>query len=98
VRIPDDEAQPNAQAVAERRGSVQLGEHGEAVRGVGISQDVTERRRAAAALEQSETRKAAVLDWVVDCIVTTDAAGIVIEFNAADQGCTIPPRPIRLTE
>src|SRR6202158_61903 len=40
------------------------------------------RKRAEAALGQSETRKAAVLDSVLDSIVTMDADGIVIEFNA----------------
>ena len=64
-------------------GRIHLGEHSEPVRGVGISQDVTERKRAEAALVQSETRKAAVLDSVLDCIVTIDADGRVIEFNAA---------------
>ncbi|PYR25190.1 MAG: hypothetical protein DMF98_13050 [Acidobacteria bacterium] len=42
-----------------------------------------ERARTQAALRQSEARKAAVLDSVLDCIVTIDAAGNVIEFNAA---------------
>jgi PAS domain S-box-containing protein len=64
-------------------GRIQLGEHGEPVRGVGISQDVTERKRAEAALVQSEARKADVLDSVLDCIVTMDADGQVLEFNAA---------------
>jgi PAS domain S-box-containing protein len=41
------------------------------------------RERAQAALRRSEARKAAVLDSVLDCIVTIDAAGNVIEFNAA---------------
>jgi PAS domain S-box-containing protein len=64
-------------------GRIHLGEHGEPVRGVGISQDVTERKRAEVALGQSETRKAAVLDSVLDCIVTMNADGVVLEFNAA---------------
>jgi PAS domain S-box-containing protein len=63
-------------------GRIQLGEHGEPVRGVGISQDVTERKRAEAGLEQSEARKAAVLDSVLDSIITIDADGMVLEFNA----------------
>ena len=33
--------------------------------------------------ERSETRNAAVLDSVLDCIITMDADGMVIEFNAA---------------
>ena len=40
------------------------------------------RTRAELALAQSERRKAAILDSVLDCIVTMDAAGMVIEFNA----------------
>jgi PAS domain S-box-containing protein len=64
-------------------GRIHLGEHGEPVRGVGISQDVTERKRAEATLGQSEERKAAILNSVLDCIITMDADGRVIEFNAA---------------
>jgi PAS domain S-box-containing protein len=64
-------------------GRIHLGEHGEPLRGVGISQDVTDRRHAEAALELSEKRKAAVLDSVIDCIITMNADGLVLEFNAA---------------
>ena len=49
----------------------------------GVSRDVTDRTRAEAALRQSEARKAAILDSVLDCIITIDADGTVIEFNAA---------------
>jgi PAS domain S-box-containing protein len=42
-----------------------------------------ERERAQAALQLSEARKGAVLDSVLDCIITIDADGNVIEFNAA---------------
>ena len=41
------------------------------------------RRRAEVSLADSEARKAAILDSVLDCIVTMDAGGTVIEFNAA---------------
>jgi two-component system cell cycle sensor histidine kinase/response regulator CckA len=41
------------------------------------------RRRVGASLAESEARKAAVLDSVLDCIVTMDAGGLVLEFNAA---------------
>jgi two-component system, cell cycle sensor histidine kinase and response regulator CckA len=34
-------------------------------------------------LTRSEQRKAAILDSVLDCIITMDAHGVVIEFNAA---------------
>jgi len=46
-----------------------------------------ERRRAQkrveAALGESESRKAAILDSVLDCIVTMDESGTVLEFNDA---------------
>ena len=48
-----------------------------------FSAEILNRERAESALAQSESRKAAVLDSVLDCIVTMDAHGIVIEFNAA---------------
>jgi two-component system, sensor histidine kinase and response regulator len=38
---------------------------------------------AGTALRRSEARKSAILDSVLDCIVTIDATGDVIEFNAA---------------
>jgi PAS domain S-box-containing protein len=41
------------------------------------------RKRAEAALAQSETRKAAILDSVLESIITMDADGIVLEWNAA---------------
>ena len=41
------------------------------------------RKRVEVGLAQSERRKAAILDSVLDCIVTIDADGRVIEFNAA---------------
>jgi PAS domain S-box-containing protein len=41
------------------------------------------RTRAEVALAHSERRKAAILDSVLDCIVTMDADGVVIEFNMA---------------
>ncbi len=40
-------------------------------------------QRDRAALSESESRKAAILDSVLDCIITMDAAGVVLEFNAA---------------
>jgi PAS domain S-box-containing protein len=41
------------------------------------------RKRAEAALRESEARKAAILDSVIDCIITMDTDGIVIELNSA---------------
>jgi PAS domain S-box-containing protein len=64
-------------------GRILYDEHGEPVRGVGISQDVTERHDTEATLGQSEARKSAILDSVLEAIVTMDANGMVIEFNDA---------------
>ena len=41
------------------------------------------RQRVETALGDSESRKAAILDSVLDCIVTMDGHGTVIEFNSA---------------
>ncbi len=62
-------------------GRIMVGPEGEPLRGVGISEDVTERKHAEATLGQSEARKSAILDSVLDAIVTMDANGRVIEFN-----------------
>ena len=40
-------------------------------------------KRGEVALGESESRKAAILDSVLDCIVTMDERGIVLEFNHA---------------
>ncbi|MGH7409859.1 MAG: PAS domain S-box protein [Candidatus Methylomirabilis sp.] len=43
----------------------------------------TERKRAEAALRESEARKGAVLEVALDCIVSIDHKGRIIEFNPA---------------
>jgi PAS domain S-box-containing protein len=45
--------------------------------------DVTEQRRAEKEVRQSEARKAAVLQTALDCIITIDHQGRVIDFNPA---------------
>lgn len=42
-----------------------------------------ERRRAQAAGQASEVRKAAILDTALDCIISMDGAGKITEFNPA---------------
>src|SRR3954452_431425 len=42
-----------------------------------------ERRRAEAAVAESEARKSAVLSSALDCIITIDAANRILEFNPA---------------
>ena len=42
-----------------------------------------ERRRAEAAVAESEARKSAVLSSALDCIITIDSANRILEFNPA---------------
>jgi PAS domain S-box-containing protein len=48
-----------------------------------VVHDVSERKRAEAALRRSEARHRAILEAALDCIITMDADGRVIEFNLA---------------
>jgi PAS domain S-box-containing protein len=48
-----------------------------------VVHDVTARKEAERALTRSEARKAAILESALDCIITMDADGRVIEFNPA---------------
>lgn len=48
-----------------------------------IFRDITERRKADRALQESEARKAAMLQAALDCVITIDHEGRIIEFNPA---------------
>ena len=48
-----------------------------------IFRDVTEQRRNEQEVRQSEARKAAILETALDCIITMDHEGKVVEFNPA---------------
>lgn len=48
-----------------------------------VAQDITDRKQTEDALRRSEARKAAILDSALDCIITMDAAGRVVDFNPA---------------
>jgi PAS domain S-box-containing protein len=55
-----------------------------------VFRDVTQRKRAEEVLRQSEARKTAILDTALDCIITIDHEGKVVEFNPAAErtfGC-----------
>ncbi|MGC3960081.1 MAG: PAS domain S-box protein [Verrucomicrobiota bacterium] len=52
---------------------------------VGVAEDVTERKLAADALRDSETRKRAIMESALDAIITTDAIGRILETNPATE-------------
>ncbi|MCG8457234.1 MAG: PAS domain S-box protein, partial [Holophagales bacterium] len=56
-------------------------EHGKLVQA--IVRDITERKLAEESLRQSEERKSAMLETALDCIVTIDHRGSIVEFNPA---------------
>jgi PAS domain S-box-containing protein len=56
---------------------------GEIVGASTIARDITERKRNVEALQASAARKAAILESALDCVITIDHNGQVIEFNAA---------------
>lgn len=82
-------------------------EEGKVTHFIGIQNDITERVRAEQALRLSEKRKRAILNAALDCIITIDERGRIVEFNPAAErtfryrrdevigrdlaGCIIPP-------
>jgi two-component system, cell cycle sensor histidine kinase and response regulator CckA len=52
-------------------------------RWIGTWTDIDERKRAEEALRAGESRKAAILRSALDCIVTADHRGRILEFNPA---------------
>ncbi len=56
---------------------------GKVVRWTGSATDVTPRKLAEEALRESEARKSAMFETALDCIISIDEDGRVIEFNPA---------------
>lgn len=48
-----------------------------------VTRDISEQKLAAQALRASEARKAAILDAALDCVVTMNHEGRILEFNPA---------------
>jgi len=48
-----------------------------------LANDITERRQAEDALRESEARKRGILESAMDCIITMDHEGLVVEWNPA---------------
>jgi PAS domain S-box-containing protein len=48
-----------------------------------LAHDITKRRRTEEALRESEARKRAILESAMDCIITMDQAGLVVDWNPA---------------
>jgi PAS domain S-box-containing protein len=48
-----------------------------------LKEELAERRRAEAEMRRSEARKGAILEAALDCVITIDHEGKVVEFNPA---------------
>jgi PAS domain S-box-containing protein len=69
--------------VVASRWALQVDARGEPRSVLGINSDISSRKRAEAALRESEARKSAILEGALDCIISMDSAGLVTEFNPA---------------
>ena len=68
--------------IHDRAFPVRTGE-GEIYRIVGVARDITQRKQAEEANRLSEERMRAVLESALDCVITMDHEGRVVEFNPA---------------
>jgi diguanylate cyclase (GGDEF)-like protein/PAS domain S-box-containing protein len=57
--------------------------NGKPKRIVGVSVDITQRKAVERSLQESESRKNAILNAALDCVITIDHEGRIVEFNPA---------------
>ncbi|MDB5311056.1 MAG: domain S-box [Gemmataceae bacterium] len=65
------------------RGTPRFAEGGEIAGFSGLCIDISDRKEAVEGLKESEARKTAMFETALDCVVTIDEQGRVIEFNPA---------------
>jgi diguanylate cyclase (GGDEF)-like protein/PAS domain S-box-containing protein len=65
------------------RGFPVLDEAGNRYRTAGVASDITQRKQAADELRRSEVLKGAILESSLDCLITIDDEGKIVEFNPA---------------
>jgi PAS domain S-box-containing protein len=58
---------------------------GRIVKWFGTNTDITERKQIEESLRESEARKAAILETALDCIITMDHEGKILEWNPASE-------------
>ena len=65
------------------RGFPILDDAGVPYRTAGVASDITQRKQAAEELRRSESLKGAILESSLDCLITIDHEGTIVEFNPA---------------
>ncbi|HEV8256768.1 MAG TPA: PAS domain S-box protein, partial [Casimicrobiaceae bacterium] len=65
------------------RGFPVLDDAGIPYRTAGVASDITQRKQAAEELRRSESLKGAILESSLDCLITVDHEGRIVEFNPA---------------
>ncbi len=81
--ISDAQTMPDGKHRSVRTSYYPLRVDGEIVGVAALVQDMTEQMQVEAALRQSEARKATILEVALDCIITMDGNGRIVEFNPA---------------